>query len=135
MNPQISVVVPVFNEEEGLQYLFDRLYPVMDQLGRSYEVILVDDGSADRSVAVLREQFAQRPETTRIIVLARNVGQHMAILAGFAQARGYTGVRGLTLRDTLTPHSPIAKARLCRNVRVRAHRWSESGVAVPDHNS
>ncbi|MGH8139723.1 MAG: glycosyltransferase [Steroidobacteraceae bacterium] len=88
MSASLSVVVPVYNEEGGLQPLFDRLYPVLDQLGRQYEVILVDDGSVDRSVALLREQFARRPDSTRVVVLARNVGQHMAILAGFAQARG-----------------------------------------------
>jgi undecaprenyl-phosphate 4-deoxy-4-formamido-L-arabinose transferase len=50
--------------------------------------LFVDDGSADHSVALLREQFARRPDTTRVIVLARNAGQHMAILAGFDHARG-----------------------------------------------
>jgi undecaprenyl-phosphate 4-deoxy-4-formamido-L-arabinose transferase len=84
----VSIVVPIFNEESGLQHLFERLYPALEQLGREYELIFVDDGSADRSVALLREQFARRPDTTRVIVLARNVGQHMAILAGFAQTRG-----------------------------------------------
>ncbi|HZO22405.1 MAG TPA: glycosyltransferase [Steroidobacteraceae bacterium] len=88
MNATLSVVIPVYNEEGGLQMLFDRLYPVLDGLARQYEVIFVDDGSADRSVAVLREQFGRRPDSTRVMVLARNVGQHMAILAGFAQARG-----------------------------------------------
>ena len=88
MNATVSVVIPVFNEEGGLQDLFDRLYPVLDKLGRQYEVIFVDDGSSDRSVAVLRGQFARRPDTTRVVVLARNVGQHMAIMAGFAQTRG-----------------------------------------------
>ena len=88
MNATVSVVIPIFNEEGGLQSLFDRLYPVLDQLGRKYEVIFVDDGSSDRSVAVLRGQFAKRPDTTRVVVLARNVGQHMAIMAGFAQTRG-----------------------------------------------
>jgi undecaprenyl-phosphate 4-deoxy-4-formamido-L-arabinose transferase len=88
LNATVSVVIPIFNEEGGLQSLFDRLYPVLDQLGRKYEVIFVDDGSSDRSVAVLRGQFAKRPDTTRVVVLARNVGQHMAIMAGFAQTRG-----------------------------------------------
>jgi undecaprenyl-phosphate 4-deoxy-4-formamido-L-arabinose transferase len=88
LNATVSIVIPVFNEEGGLQNLFDRLYPALDQLGRQYEVIFVDDGSSDRSVAVLREQFAKRPDTTRVAVLARNVGQHMAIMAGFAQSRG-----------------------------------------------
>jgi len=88
MNPQISVVVPVYNEEEALPLLFARLYPALDALERSYEVVFVDDGSSDSSVALLREQFQRRPEVTRVVVLARNAGQHMAILAAFQQTRG-----------------------------------------------
>jgi undecaprenyl-phosphate 4-deoxy-4-formamido-L-arabinose transferase len=87
-NPKISVVVPVYNEEEGLASLFARLYPALDALGRSYEIVFVDDGSRDRSVAILREQFAGRPEVTRVVVFSGNFGQHNAILAGFAHARG-----------------------------------------------
>jgi len=88
MSPVLSIVIPVFNEEAGLPRLFERLYAALDALNHSYEVIFVDDGSADRSVAVLREQFAKRPEVTRVIVLAHNAGQHMAIMAGFARSRG-----------------------------------------------
>jgi undecaprenyl-phosphate 4-deoxy-4-formamido-L-arabinose transferase len=88
VNPLISVVIPVYNEEEGLPLLFERLYPTLDALGRSYEVVFVDDGSSDRSVAQLREQFQRRPDVTRVVVLARNAGQHMAILAAFEQTRG-----------------------------------------------
>lgn len=88
MSATVSVVIPVYNEEAGLQALFDRLYPALDRLQRSYEVVFVDDGSHDRSVAVLREQFARRPDVTRVVVLARNAGQHMAILAGFEHSRG-----------------------------------------------
>jgi undecaprenyl-phosphate 4-deoxy-4-formamido-L-arabinose transferase len=87
-NPDISVVIPVYNEEEGLSFLFERLYPALDALGRTYEVVFVDDGSRDRSVAVLREQFQRRPDVTRVVVLARNAGQHLAILAAFQQTRG-----------------------------------------------
>jgi undecaprenyl-phosphate 4-deoxy-4-formamido-L-arabinose transferase len=86
--PDISVVIPVYNEEEGLPFLFERLYPALDALGRSYEVVFVDDGSSDRSVAELREQFQRRPDVTRVVVLARNAGQHLAILAAFQQTRG-----------------------------------------------
>ncbi|HKD53652.1 MAG TPA: glycosyltransferase [Steroidobacteraceae bacterium] len=86
--PELSVVIPVYNEEEGLPYLFERLYPALDALGRPYEVVFVDDGSSDRSVAELREQFQRRPDVTRVVVLARNAGQHMAILAAFEQTRG-----------------------------------------------
>ncbi len=71
-----------------LPALFARLYPALDALGRSYEVIFVDDGSRDRSVALLREQFERRPEVTRVVLFTANFGQHRAILAGFAHARG-----------------------------------------------
>jgi undecaprenyl-phosphate 4-deoxy-4-formamido-L-arabinose transferase len=107
VNPKLSVVIPVYNEESGLLQLFNRLYAALDELGRSYEVIFVDDGSHDRSVAVLRGQFERRPQTTRIIVLARNAGQHMAILAGFAHSRGEHVV---TLdADLQNPPEEIAK--------------------------
>src|SRR6195256_6568851 len=88
MTPEVSIVIPVFNEEQGLRLLFERLYPALDALGRSYEVVFVDDGSSDASVAELREQFQRRPDVTRVVLLARNAGQHLAILAAFAQARG-----------------------------------------------
>jgi undecaprenyl-phosphate 4-deoxy-4-formamido-L-arabinose transferase len=88
MNPAISVVIPVYNEEEGLPLLFERLYPALDALGRSYEVVFVDDGSSDASVAELREQHQRRPDVTRVVVLARNAGQHRAILAAFSYTRG-----------------------------------------------
>jgi undecaprenyl-phosphate 4-deoxy-4-formamido-L-arabinose transferase len=88
VSPAVSVVIPVYNEEEGLPLLFARLYPALDALGRPYEVVFVDDGSTDASVAVLREQFQRRPDVTRVVLLARNAGQHMAILAAFAKTRG-----------------------------------------------
>jgi undecaprenyl-phosphate 4-deoxy-4-formamido-L-arabinose transferase len=88
MYPAVSVIVPVFNEEQVLPLLFTRLYAALDQLGRAYEVLFVDDGSRDRSAALLREQFERRPQCTRLVLLAQNAGQHMAILAGFQHARG-----------------------------------------------
>ena len=86
--PQVSIVIPVYNEEAGLAQLYARLYPALDALGRSYEIVFVDDGSRDGSVALLREQFQKRPDVTRVVVFAGNFGQHNAILAGFAQVRG-----------------------------------------------
>ena len=88
MTPQVSVVVPVYNEEAVLPALFARLYPALDALGASYEVIFVNDGSTDRSAALLREQFQRRPDTTRVILFNRNYGQHLAIMAGFERCRG-----------------------------------------------
>jgi undecaprenyl-phosphate 4-deoxy-4-formamido-L-arabinose transferase len=104
---KLSVVIPVYNEEEGLPALFARLYPALDALGVSYEVIFVNDGSRDRSAAILREQFARRPDTTRVILLNGNFGQHMAILAGFERTRGE---RVVTLdADLQNPPEEIAK--------------------------
>jgi len=84
----ISVVIPIYNEEAGLQALFNRLYPTLDNLGEPYELVLVDDGSRDRSTQLLREQFERRPDVTRVVLLAANFGQHMAIRAGFERSRG-----------------------------------------------
>jgi undecaprenyl-phosphate 4-deoxy-4-formamido-L-arabinose transferase len=86
--PDISVVIPIYNEEAGLPALFARLYPALDALGRRYELVLVDDGSRDRSMRLLREQFDRRPDVTRVVLLSTNFGQHMAIMAGFQHARG-----------------------------------------------
>jgi undecaprenyl-phosphate 4-deoxy-4-formamido-L-arabinose transferase len=86
--PQVSVVVPVYNEEAGLPALFDRLYRALDALAVAYEVIFVNDGSRDRSAALLREQFQQRPDVTRVVLFNANYGQHIAIIAGFERCRG-----------------------------------------------
>jgi undecaprenyl-phosphate 4-deoxy-4-formamido-L-arabinose transferase len=105
--PEISVVIPIYNEEAGLGALFARLYPALDALGRSYELVLVDDGSRDRSPALLHEQFDRRPDVTRVVYLLTNFGQHMAILAGFERARGEILV---TLdADLQNPPEEIAK--------------------------
>ncbi len=86
--PDLSVVIPVYNEEAGLQALFDRLYPALDALGIRYEVVFVNDGSRDRSAAILAGQFAKRPDATRVILFNGNYGQHLAIMAGFMHTRG-----------------------------------------------
>ena len=84
----LSVVIPVFNEEANLPLLFKRLYPVLDGLGRRYEILFTNDGSADRSRELLAAQHAARPEVTRVIEFNANYGQHMAIMAAFERARG-----------------------------------------------
>ena len=105
--PLVSIVIPVYNEEAGLQTLFDRLYPALDRLGATYEVIFVNDGSRDRSAAMLKEQFARRPDVTRVILFNANYGQHMAIIAGFERCRGE---RIVTLdADLQNPPEEIAK--------------------------
>src|SRR3954462_11684644 len=103
----LSVVIPVYNEEAGLPVLFARLYPALDKLGVTYQVIFVNDGSRARSVAVLREQFQRRPDVTRVVLLNGNFGQHMAIMAGFERCRGE---RVVTLdADLQNPPEEIGK--------------------------
>lgn len=86
--PDVSVVIPVYNEEEVLPALFSRLYPALDALERAYQVVFVDDGSRDRSLALLREQYQLRPKNSCVVSLRANAGQHAAILAGFEHAAG-----------------------------------------------
>ncbi|NDI84308.1 glycosyltransferase [Undibacterium crateris] len=91
MKPELSVVIPVYNEEAGLAHLFARLYPALDQLatrGVSYEIIFVNDGSRDNTALILADQFRARPDVTRVVLFNGNYGQHMAILAGFEATRG-----------------------------------------------
>jgi undecaprenyl-phosphate 4-deoxy-4-formamido-L-arabinose transferase len=107
MRPGVSVVIPVYNEEAVLPALFARMYPALDALGTRYEVIFINDGSRDRSAALLREQFERRPEVTRVILFNGNFGQHLAIMAGFEHSRGE---RVVTLdADLQNPPEEIAK--------------------------
>jgi len=87
-SPTLSVVIPVYNEEAVLPALFGRLYPALDALGCTYEIVFVNDGSRDKSPALLREQFQKRPDVTRVVLFNGNYGQHMAIMAGFEYCRG-----------------------------------------------
>lgn len=87
MNPVISVVVPCYNEEAVLPLFAERVRAVLDALGLSYEVILVDDGSTDRTGQVARE-ICQRHERFRVVSLFRNFGHQNAVSAGLDYAHG-----------------------------------------------
>src|SRR5271170_3698846 len=87
-HPKLSVVIPVYNEEAVLPTLFARLYPALDALKISFEIVFVNDGSKDRSVALLRQQFSRRPQETRVVIFHANFGQHSAVMAGLSYARG-----------------------------------------------
>ncbi|HEY6394585.1 MAG TPA: glycosyltransferase [Candidatus Binataceae bacterium] len=84
----VSIVVPVYNESANLNALWARLKPVLDSLNRQWEAVFVDDGSADDSLKILRGFAAGEEGRVRVVELARNFGQHSAILAGFRQSRG-----------------------------------------------
>jgi undecaprenyl-phosphate 4-deoxy-4-formamido-L-arabinose transferase len=86
--PDLSVVIPVYNEERNLPELHDRLEAVLEGMGMAWEVIYVDDGSIDRGPEVLAELTRRRPGAVRVVELYRNVGQFNALAAGFERARG-----------------------------------------------
>ncbi len=86
--PDVSIVIPVYNEAANLPTLFDRLIAVVDSMERSAEIIFIDDGSRDRSRDILVELQGRRPDCVRVIEFDRNYGQHMAVMAGFEQSRG-----------------------------------------------
>jgi len=86
--PYVSVVIPVYNEQENLETLFTRLMSVMDKSGKPFEVLFTNDGSRDRSGAMLRTFHERRPGQVRVIDFNGNFGQHMAIMAAFERARG-----------------------------------------------
>ncbi|HKB46214.1 MAG TPA: glycosyltransferase family 2 protein, partial [Ktedonobacterales bacterium] len=83
----ISIVVPVYDEEESVVPLYDAVRAQLDEIGESYEIIFVDDGSRDGSFTVLRALHERDPRV-RVIRFRRNFGKTPALVAGFAQARG-----------------------------------------------
>jgi glycosyltransferase involved in cell wall biosynthesis len=84
----LSLVIPVYNEEENLPLLYDAILKTLPSLGRSWEVIFVDDGSRDNSLTALEKLFAQDPEHVRVVVFRRNFGQTAAIAAGIDHSQG-----------------------------------------------
>lgn len=85
---KLSLVVPVYNEEQNLPLLFDAIHKVMDALDHTWELILVDDGSRDNSLVVLNELVVKDPQHVRVVVFRRNFGQTAAIAAGIDHAKG-----------------------------------------------
>src|SRR3712207_8485147 len=105
--PEISVFLPVLNEEPNLRPLHAKLDESLARLGRTAEVIYVDDGSTDGSLAVLRE-LAGRDPRVRVIALRRNYGQTAAMAAGIDAARGEV----LIPMDADLQNDPVDIARL-----------------------
>ncbi|MDE1714231.1 glycosyltransferase (plasmid) [Chromobacterium amazonense] len=129
----LSVVIPVYNEQDVLPALFDRLYPALDALNLRYEIVFVNDGSRDKSAAMLADQFAQRPDVTRVVLFNGNFGQHRAILAGFEHSRGERVVTldadlqnppediGLLLAEMDKGHDYVGSIRRQRNDSLWRH--------------
>lgn len=85
--PEISIVIPAYNEELSLRSLMQELYPVMKNMGRSFEIIFTNDGSRDKTLEILKE-FCATYKEVKVVDLCGNYGQHMAIMAAFEQAKG-----------------------------------------------
>ena len=123
--PTLSVVIPVYNEEANLQELLQRTLETCRGLSAPFEIVLVDDGSRDRSAEMMTEAAAAHPGEIISVFLNRNYGQHAAIMAGFGRATGDVVV---TLdADLQNPPEEIAKLykKMCEGLDVVA------GVRVP----
>lgn len=83
----VSVIIPVFNEEDNLRELYGQLNTALKNIDKSYEIIFIDDGSKDRSLGVLKE-FKKSDKHIKVISFYRNFGQHAAVIAGFKASSG-----------------------------------------------
>lgn len=105
--PEISVVIPVYYSEATLRTLTEQLAKTFTEIGTSWEIIFVDDGSQDGSWNILQELQAQHPDHVTAIQLMRNFGQHNALMCGFHEARGHVVI---TMDDDLqNPPAEIPK--------------------------
>ncbi len=114
--PQVSVVIPVYNERENLPLLYEKLQEVLSRHPWTWEVVFVDDGSTDGSTDVLTQLARQDPEHVRVLVLRRNFGQTAAIAAGVDHARG--GV--IVLMDADLQNDPEDIPRLLAKIEEGA---------------
>lgn len=87
-SPYLSIVIPVYNESDNLEQLYQRLINTLDKQGKSYEILFVNDGSIDNSYEKLNELQQRRPEQIRAIHFTSNFGQYIAVIAGFEHVRG-----------------------------------------------
>jgi undecaprenyl-phosphate 4-deoxy-4-formamido-L-arabinose transferase len=85
--PHVSAVIPVYNEEANLNTLVERMTKALDSIGKPWELVFVDDGSADKSLEMLAA-FAKKEPRIRVVEFNRNYGQHAAVFAGLAQTKG-----------------------------------------------
>jgi glycosyltransferase involved in cell wall biosynthesis len=132
MPSRLSVVIPCYNEQQGLDRLFDRLLPVLDRLGIPYEVVCVNDGSRDATLDGLVAAARRSPVVT-VIDLSRNFGKERALSAGLAHAGGEVVVP----MDADLQHPPEAIAAMIEKWRdgyevVYAVRDARTGQGIGD---
>ena len=108
----VSIVIPVYNEQENLRELIRRCTESCSRLQRPFELVLVDDGSRDSSADIITKAVEQDGSNIVGVFLNRNYGQHAAVMAGFAEAQG-----GIIV------HKPICKGasfHICFNIHFQA---------------
>jgi undecaprenyl-phosphate 4-deoxy-4-formamido-L-arabinose transferase len=98
-HPNLSVIVPIYNEEPNLKELFRRLLAVLEKQGRTFEMIFVNDGSTDGSLKILLEFFEKHPKIVRVIDFNGNYGQHNALIAAFEASKGDVVLIGCDLQN------------------------------------
>src|SRR4030042_6460381 len=106
---ELSIVIPVFNEEENLPILIPKLAEIGRGLGLAYEMVLVDDGSSDGSRRIIKE-MADRYPSLRMIGLRKNCGLSAALIAGIREARG----KGIVTMDADLQTDPADTPRLLK---------------------
>jgi len=116
--PELSVVVPVFNESANIEPLCDRLVPILERVAASWEVVFVDDGSEDGTLSAIRARNAAEPRIGAVS-FSRNFGKEVAIAAGLDHARG----RAVVIMDADLQHPPEVIERFVA-------RWREGYVMV-----
>jgi polyisoprenyl-phosphate glycosyltransferase len=116
--PELSVVVPVFNESANIEPLCDRLVPILERVAASWEVVFVDDGSEDDTLLAIRARNAAEPRIGAVS-FSRNFGKEVAIAAGLDHARG----RAVVIMDADLQHPPEVIERFVA-------RWREGYVMV-----
>lgn len=119
----VSVVIPVYNEEASLPELLRRTEAACLELGRAFEIVLVDDGSRDRSAELLQAAAERDGSAVVAVILNRNYGQHAAILAGFEQSRG-----DLVITLDADLQNPPEKSRAWWSAPRRAMTWSAASA-------
>jgi len=119
---KLSLVIPVYNEEENLPLLWQEIQTAVIPLNIPWDVTFVDDGSKDRSAEVLRELAAQDPEHVQVVLLNRNYGQTAAITAGIDHSDGDV----IILMDADLQNDPADIPLLLEELN-KAMMWSAAG--------
>ena len=129
MTPELSIVIPVHNESPNIKPLYDELTQTLGQYGRSYELLIVDDGSTDDTFEQLAALQARDPRL-RVIRFRRNFGQTAAFAAGFAYARGRLVVTsdGDLQNDPRDIPAMVALHRAGQRHRLRLAQGSQGHV-------